>query len=162
MYLVLMVPAQGSRGKHMFDLTIVQVFGIVLPVRRTYVRVTPVAYGDGVPVPPPARRQQRAGRTVQMANSVRRPIRVAVLLTLVVLAIVLLLATAVRAAPSSSDGAGSFVSHRVVSGDTLWEIAAVYTAPGDDIRRTVFEIRQANEIDGSIILPGQELRVPVG
>ena len=64
-------------------------------------------------------------------------IRVAVLLTSIVVALVLLLAGAVVA--EADDAAISAVpsaqvDYTVRSGDTLWDIACVYVAPGDDVR----------------------------
>lgn len=93
-----------------------------------------------------------------MAYSVSPLTRVAVLLTLVVVVIVLLLANAVGAqGPDTS----VYAEHRVASGDTLWDIAAGYTAAGDDVRNTIVDIRRANDLDGSVIVPGQVLRIPV-
>ena len=90
------------------------------------------------------------------------PARVVVLLTAIVVLTVLLLATAVGASGSGpDDAAGQHVDHRVAAGDTLWDIAAAHTAPGEDVRRVVFEIKQINGLDGSVILPGQVLQVPI-
>jgi nucleoid-associated protein YgaU len=95
------------------------------------------------------------------------PARVAVLLITIVVALVLLLANTVAASGSARRSADSVetdsvdvVVHRVVGGDTLWDIAAVHTPEGDDIRYTLFEIRQLNDLDGSVISPGQLLRIP--
>ena len=99
-------------------------------------------------------------------NSVQRPIRVVVLLTLVVLAVVLLLASAVGASPSGDGGSDAdpeaFTTYTVAAGDTLWDIASVHMAPGDDVRRLIFDIKTANDLSDSIIRPGQELRIPTG
>jgi len=89
-------------------------------------------------------------------------LRIVVLLTAIVVLMVLLLANAVGA--SGADATGDPVSHGthlVVAGDTLWDIAADYTTPGDDVRRVVFEIQRLNDLEGSVILPGQVLRVPI-
>ncbi len=87
------------------------------------------------------------------------PARVVVLLTAIVLLPVLLLANAVGA--SVSDDATIHSTYRVVGGDTLWDIASEYTVAGEDVRRVVFEIRRLNDLDGSVIIPGQVLRVPI-
>ena len=87
------------------------------------------------------------------------PARVVVLLTAIVLLLVLLLANAVGA--SVSDDATVHSTYQVVGGDTLWDIASEYTVPGEDVRRVVFEIRRLNDLDGSVIIPGQVLRVPI-
>jgi hypothetical protein len=96
-----------------------------------------------------------------MTISVHRPARIVALLTVVVVIVVLLLARGVGA--STGDTApDEFISHQVAAGDTLWDIAARYAEPGDDIRKAVFTIRRANHLSGSIIVPGQELLIPTG
>lgn len=98
-----------------------------------------------------------------MTISVRSPVRAAVLLTTVAVVVVLLLANAFAADGSvASDAAGGGVEHLVISGDTLWDIAAAHTAPGEDVRHTVADIRRANGLQGSLIYPGQVLQVPSG
>jgi len=99
-----------------------------------------------------------------MTISASTPVRVVVLLTAVVVVLVLLLATGVGAAVvgAAAPGAdGPYATHRVSAGDTLWDIAVDYTDPGDDVRRTVFAIRRANDLSSSVIVPGQVLRIPV-
>jgi len=95
-----------------------------------------------------------------MTNSVHHPARIVALLTLVVVMVVLLLARGVGA--STDTEASAFTTHQVVSGDTLWDIAATYAEPGDDVRKAVFHIQQANGLESSVIVPGQELRIPTG
>ncbi len=95
-----------------------------------------------------------------MTNSVHRPARIVALLTLVVVMVVLLLARGVGASTGSEPDA--FVTHQVVAGDTLWDIASSYAEPGDDVRKAVFHIQQANDLDSSVIVPGQELLIPTG
>lgn len=90
------------------------------------------------------------------------PVRVVVLLTAIVVLMILLLANAVGASGSeATDGPVEHGSHLVVAGDTLWDIAAEHTTPGEDVRRVVFEIQRLNDLEGSMIHPGQVLRVPV-
>ena len=98
-----------------------------------------------------------------MTISVKSPVRAAVLLTTVALGVVLLLANAVSAGHGApGDGPQGSVEHVVVTGDTLWDIAAVYTPAGADVRHTVADIRAANGLADSVIYPGQVLQVPVG
>jgi len=99
-----------------------------------------------------------------MTISASTPLRVVVLLTSVALALVLLLTSTVVA--RATDGSGDeFVTPRVelevTPGDTLWGIAAAYTEPGDDVRETIFEIKQANQLESSVIVVGEILVIPV-
>lgn len=83
--------------------------------------------------------------------------RAVVLLTVIAMVFFLLL--------TSGAGAGNEVrptiTHVVASGDTLWSIAARHTAPGEDVRTTVYHIRQINDLEDSLIRAGQQLVVPV-
>ena len=98
-----------------------------------------------------------------MTISVKSPVRAAVLLTTVAVVVVLLLANAFAAEGSvAGDGQEGRVEHVVVTGDTLWDIAAAYTPAGEDVRHTVVDIRDANGLEDSVIYPGQVLQVPVG
>lgn len=49
-------------------------------------------------------------------------------------------------------------SYRVEPGDTLWSIAE-RTFPGDP-REGVWELRERNELDSAVIVPGQVLVLP--
>ena len=98
-----------------------------------------------------------------MTISVKRPMRAAVLLTTVALGVVLLLANAVSAGHGApGDGPQGWVEHVVVTGDTLWDIATAHTPTGGDVRRTVYDIRQANSLESAAIVPGQVLQIPTG
>lgn len=97
-----------------------------------------------------------------MTISVKSPVRAAVLLTMVAVVAVLLLANALAVDDAvAADGSAGAVQHLVVTGDTLWEIAAAYTPAGEDVRHTVIDIQRANGMRGSLIYPGQVLAVPV-
>jgi len=52
----------------------------------------------------------------------------------------------------------------VMPGDTLWGIAREYSGPEKDIRVAVDDIMRENNLSGSIVRPGQVLRiaVPIG
>lgn len=86
------------------------------------------------------------------------PARV-VVSTLIVVALLLVLVGTVGAATPDETPAATG-THLVTTGDTLWEIAAAHTLPGDDVRRTVYEIQQLNDLSGSVIVPGQVLHIP--
>ena len=58
-------------------------------------------------------------------------------------------------------GSPQQVDHVTVrSGDTLWEIAATATEPGEDVRATIHRILELNGMTSSTIRPGQLLVVP--
>ncbi|HUG74490.1 MAG TPA: LysM peptidoglycan-binding domain-containing protein [Acidimicrobiia bacterium] len=98
-----------------------------------------------------------------MTISITRQQRVVVLLTSVALALVLLFVSSVSAADSTDVDASEWtVTHLVVGGDTLWEIALDVTPPGDDVRIVVEDIKRHNGLTSSLIMPGQVLLVPVG
>ena len=99
-----------------------------------------------------------------MTISASAPLRFLVLLTSVALALVLLLTGAVVA--SANDGTvapivTAHIEHQVVLGDTLWDIAAEYTVPGDDVRDTIHDIKAANQLPSSVIVTGQILSIPL-
>ena len=52
------------------------------------------------------------------------------------------------------------IEHVVAHGDTLWEIAEEYVAPGADVRPLVHAIKQTSGITSSALQPGQVLHIP--
>jgi LysM repeat protein len=93
-----------------------------------------------------------------MTISISTLTRAVVLLTVIAVVFFLLL--------TSGAGAGNevrpTVTHVVAGGDTLWSIAAQHTAPGEDVRATVYDIKQINRLGDSVIRVGDRLVVPVG
>jgi len=53
-----------------------------------------------------------------------------------------------------------YQSVEVVSGDTLWTIAASHTAAGQDIREYISKMRTLNHLKSSVIYEGQVLLLP--
>ncbi|MCD7974834.1 MAG: LysM peptidoglycan-binding domain-containing protein [Phascolarctobacterium sp.] len=49
----------------------------------------------------------------------------------------------------------------VAKGDTLWRIAGLFAAGGEDVREVIWRICGANGLKGKNIRPGQVFRVPV-
>ena len=60
----------------------------------------------------------------------------------------------------AGDSAIPTESHRVVTGDTLWDLADERTEPGDDVRAMVRLIQRLTDLDGGLITPGQTLILP--
>lgn len=98
-----------------------------------------------------------------MTISASTPLRVVVLLTSVGLALTLLLTgtVAARAADDPGQRVTAQVQQTVVAGDTLWDIAASYTLPGDDVRVMVHRIKVHNGLASSGIVAGQMLVIPI-
>lgn len=92
-----------------------------------------------------------------MPRYLTAPSRVLVIISTFVVALVLLLASSVMAAGPEPET----VDYRVRSGDTLWTIAE-QVAPDDDTRGVISEIRHLNDLDSSLIIPGETLLVPAG
>jgi LysM repeat protein len=88
------------------------------------------------------------------APSIR--LRALVLPLALALVFLLLLAQQVQA----GDSAVPTEPYRVVSGDTLWDLADERTEPGEDVRSTVRVIQRLNDLDGGLITPGQIIVLP--
>lgn len=96
------------------------------------------------------RRQRRAQRLVGLA-------RFALFLFLVFVAVW----AGVRVANATGDsGAFDGRSYQVQSGDTLWQIASEKYDDSLDLRAVVYEIREANELEGALLQPGRRLTLP--
>ncbi len=85
-------------------------------------------------------------------------IRLRALVLPLALALVFLLLLAQRV--DAGDTTLPTESHRVVAGDTLWDLADERTEPGSDVRSVVRLIQRLNDLDGGMITPGQVILVP--
>ena len=72
--------------------------------------------------------------------------------------IVALLTLVVAWGARRSDGAGREQVCVVRAGDTLWPIAATHY--GGDPREAVWRLEDRNHLAGSLVRPGQRLRLP--
>lgn len=54
-----------------------------------------------------------------------------------------------------------YIKHKVEAGESLWSIAVFYYEDNIDIRKAVYHIKKTNNIESSIINPGEELIIPV-
>lgn len=92
-----------------------------------------------------------------MPRYLTAPSRFLVIISTFVVALVLLFASSVMAAGPEP----TTIDYRVRSGDTLWNIAEA-VAPERDARDVIFQIKRLNELESSVIYPGQLLEVPAG
>lgn len=157
--------------KHMFDLTREHVFGTVQSCEHTFDRswpvflVTPVRYvvptgGSGLldmPGSAPAGsdtvgRKQEEARMLRQATA---PLRAFIISTVVAVTGLLLLNTDHAAAEADAET----VAYTVQRGDNLWDIATRGAGNGD-IWGSVGAIKKLNDLDTSVITPGQVLLLP--
>ena len=85
------------------------------------------------------------------------PSRVLIVISTVVVALVLLLASSVQATPELFETA----DYKVHSGDNLWSIADDHTPEGQDVRNMIEAIKRLNDLESSVIHPGQVLEIPL-
>ena len=90
-----------------------------------------------------------------MPRYLTTPSRFLVIISTFVVALVLLLASSVLAAGPEP----TTVDYQVRAGDTLWTIAGE-VAPDEDVRGVIAQIRDLNDLESSLIFPGQILVVP--
>ena len=57
-----------------------------------------------------------------------------------------------------TEGAAPARVYVVQRGDTLWSVAARHYE--GDLRRAVWRLQERNDLDGSLLEPGQRLRLP--
>ena len=75
-----------------------------------------------------------------------------------IVVIVALLTLAVAWGARRSDGAGREQVYVVRAGDTLWSIAAAHY--GGDPREAVWRLEERNDLPGTLVRPGEHLRLP--
>lgn len=78
------------------------------------------------------------------------------IISIMVIAVLLFLSSAVQATGDITDT----TSYRVLPGDTLWDIAKAYGPPDSDPRRLVAVIGELNGIDGGLLQAGQVIEIP--
>lgn len=85
--------------------------------------------------------------------------------TLFVVLVILFITTFANAALGlSTANSATYVDYtevKVMSGDTLWSIASTYMNDDSDIRKSVYELCQINDITASQLQAGMTLLVPV-
>jgi nucleoid-associated protein YgaU len=84
-------------------------------------------------------------------------IRALSIISITVVVMLLLLASAVQATPDPTHT----TSYRIRGGDTLWQIAADYGPDGMDRRQVVSVIERLNDLDAGSLQVGQVIEIPV-
>lgn len=118
------------------------------------VSVTPSRYVVRMPSAP-AERRREGGRVVSKRAS-NLPVRLLIPIFALVATFLLLGGRGEASTPAIT------VEHRVAAGDTLWDLAAEVTAPGEDVRATIDRIEDLNGLTSSALRPGQLLLLPAG
>ncbi len=75
----------------------------------------------------------------------------------IVVALLVLIVLALR--PSMASVKWEEETYRVRSGDSLWSISGEYCPDSVDRQAWIDKVRRMNDIDGSIIYPGQVLTI---
>jgi len=55
----------------------------------------------------------------------------------------------------------NYIEILVKDGDTIWNIAKKYNSDGNDLRQLVYDISKINDVEDSVIVPGQKIIVPL-
>jgi hypothetical protein len=55
----------------------------------------------------------------------------------------------------------NYIEILVKDGDTIWNIAEKYNSNGNDLRQLVYDISKINDVEDSVIIPGQKIIVPL-
>jgi nucleoid-associated protein YgaU len=106
---------------------------------------------------PGRRPSSRAGRRQLRRRRLAGVLRLVVFLLLIFVAVW----AGVRVAHAGTDvSVYSGHQYTVSRGDTLWSIAAHTYGADIDVRRAIYKIREANDLSGSTVSPGQRLTLP--
>lgn len=64
-------------------------------------------------------------------------------------------------AKSNSEEA-EYIDYTITKGETLWSIAREYTPDNKDIRQTIYEIKQINNMQTSNVYENQTIKIKIG
>jgi LysM repeat protein len=80
--------------------------------------------------------------------------------SIIVILVTVMLSSVIVVSAQGGEAECKYDTVRVETGDTLWDIAKEYN-PNGDIREFIYEIKELNHLEGSMIYAGEELKVPV-
>lgn len=85
-------------------------------------------------------------------------VTIPLLIAMMVLTVFVIQPRIFGAAARHSDA--GYVQVIVGPGDTVWDLARDHGPDGVDLRRIIYAIKEANELDTFVIHPGQTLNIP--
>lgn len=103
----------------------------------------------------------REVRTMTKKYRVVSKFRFTIFMTLFILIAITAIGTMLGFNTVSSSSKDLYNQVQIESGDTLWDIAVEYGPEDSDVRRTVREICDLNQISADQLHPGQKIIVPV-
>ncbi len=106
----------------------------------------------------PVRRAETRQRPAPLHLTRRGRLLVLLLALVAVCAVTFAASGAVASGPQSAPEVERYL---VAPGDTLWDIAAGLTAPGEDVRDVVRELVLLNHLPSAGLTSGQEIVLPV-
>lgn len=88
-----------------------------------------------------------------------KPVRFTAVVTTLVLISVFMISSMFGYSDVSAAQKPEYVTVKVQDGDTLWTLAREYGPQDQDVRRTIYNIRQLNDMDSSNIIAGQYITI---
>lgn len=76
--------------------------------------------------------------------------------------VIFLLIALLNVSIAKSNNETEIIDYTISPGQTLWSIAREYTQNSKDIRETIYEIKQLNNMSDSTIYPGQTIQIKIG
>lgn len=63
---------------------------------------------------------------------------------------------------AKSNNEEEIIDYTIAPGQTLWSIAREYTPDSKDIRQTIYEIKQLNNMSDSTVYENQTIKIKIG
>lgn len=76
--------------------------------------------------------------------------------------LIFLLIALFKTSIAKTNSEAEIIDYTINKGETLWNIAKEYTPDNKDIRQTIYEIKQLNNMTDSTIYPGQTIKIKNG
>ena len=92
---------------------------------------------------------------------IKSKVRFTLFAVITILVLITCMSTVLGMNTVSSASMDQYVQLKVESGDTIWNIAEEYAAPGTDVRKVVNDIYDINGISADQLQAGQNIIVPI-